>query len=134
MVKVSVESFSSVQFFATPWTTALQVSLSIINSWGLLKLMSIVWVMPSNHLVLCHVISSSCLKSLPSSRSLPMSKFFTSGGQSIGVLTSVLPKNIQGWFPLGWTGLISLQSRGFSRVFSNTTVQKHQFFGAQLPL
>ena len=65
-----------------------------------------------------------------------MSQFFTSGGQSIEVLASVsaLPMNIQDWFPLGWTGLISLQSKGLSRIFSNTTVQKHQFFGAQLSL
>ena len=77
---------------------------------------------------------SSCLQSFLASGSFPMSKFFPSGGQSIGVLASasVLPINIQGWFPLGWTGLISLQSKGLSRVFSNTTVQKHQFFSIQL--
>ena len=74
---------------------------------------------------------SSCLQSCPASGSFPMSQFFTSRGQSIGVSASasVLPMNIQVWFPLGWTGWISLQSKGFSRVFSNTTVQKHQFFG-----
>ena len=79
---------------------------------------------------------SSCPQSLPASGSFPMSQFFTSGGQSIGVSTSasVLPMNIQDWSPLGWTGWISLQSKGLSRVFSNTTVQKHQFFGAQLSL
>ena len=79
---------------------------------------------------------SSCLQSLPASGSFPLSQFFASGGQSIGVsaLTSVLPINIQDWFPLGWTGWISLQSKGLSRVFSNTTVQKHQFFDAQLSL
>ena len=132
MVKVSVQAFSSVQLFATPWTAALQDSLSITNSWSLLKLMSIVSVMPSNHLIVCHVISSSCLQSFPASRSLPMSQFFTSGDQSIGVLASVLPKDIQGWFPLGWTGWISMHSKGLSRVFFNTTVQNHQFFGAQL--
>ena len=79
---------------------------------------------------------SSCLWSFPASRSFQMSQFFTSGGQSIGVsaLSSVLPMNIQDLFPLGWTGLISLQSKGLSRVFSNTIVQKHQFFGAQLSL
>ena len=77
---------------------------------------------------------SSCPQSLPASGSFPMSQLFTSGGQSIGVSasTSVLPMNIQDWSPLGWTGCISLQSKGLSRVFSNTTVQKHQFFGAQL--
>ena len=76
---------------------------------------------------------SSCLQSLPASESFPMSQLFTSGGQSTGVsaLASVLPKNTQGWSPLEWTGWISLQSKGLSRVFSNTTVQKHQFFGAQ---
>ena len=77
---------------------------------------------------------SSCLQSLPESGSFPMSQLFASGGQRIGVSasTSVLPVNIQDWSPLGWTGWISLQSKRLSRVFSNTTVQKHQFFGAQL--
>ena len=85
----------------------------------------------------CHpTISSSVapfsywLQSFPASGSFPMSQFFTSGGQSIGVSASVLPMNIQDWFPLGLIGWISLQSKGLSRVFSNTTVQKHQFFGA----
>ena len=75
----------------------------------------------------------SCLQSFPISGSFPMSQFFTSGGTIIGASASasVLPTNIQDWFPLGLTGLISLQSKGLSRVFSNTTVQKHQFFGAQ---
>ena len=77
---------------------------------------------------------SSCLQSCPASGSFPMSQFFASGGQSIGASASVLPMNIQDWFPLGWTGLISLQSKGFSRAFSNTTVQKHHFFSAQLSL
>ena len=79
---------------------------------------------------------SSCLQSFPASGSFPMSQFFASGGQSIGIsaLASVLPMNIQNWFPLGWTAWISLQSKGLSRVFSNTTVQKHQFFGTQLSL
>ena len=79
---------------------------------------------------------SSCLQSFTASGSFPMSWFFSSGGQSIGVSASasVLPMNIQDWFPLGWTGWISLQSKGLSRVFSNTTVQKHQFFGTQLSL
>ena len=72
---------------------------------------------------------SSCLQSFPASGSLQMSKFFTSGGQSIGASGSFLPMNIQDWFPLGLTGLISLQSKGLSRVFCNTIVQKHQFFG-----
>ena len=79
---------------------------------------------------------SSCTQSFPASGSFPMSQFFPSGDQSIGVsaLASVLPMNTQGWSPLEWTGWISLQSKGLSRVFSNTTVQKHQFFGAQLSL
>ena len=79
---------------------------------------------------------SSCLQSFSASGSFLMSLFFTSGGQSIGTSASasVLPMNIEGWFPLGLTGLISLQSKGLSRVFSNTTVQKHQFFDAQLSL
>ena len=77
---------------------------------------------------------SSCPHSLPASESFPMSQLFTWGGQSIGVSasTSLLPNNTQGWSPLGWTGWISLQSKGLLRVFSNTTVQKHQFFGTQL--
>ena len=79
---------------------------------------------------------SSCPQSLPASGSFPVSQFFKSGGQSIGVSasTSVLPMNTQDWSPLGWTGWISLQSRGLSRVFSNTTAQKHQFFSTQLSL
>ena len=79
---------------------------------------------------------SSCLQSFPASRSFPMSQFFASGGQSIGLSASasVLPMNIQNRFHLGWTGWITLQSKGLSRVFSNTTVQKHQFFHAQLSL
>ena len=79
---------------------------------------------------------SSCLQSFPASGSFPMSQFFSSGGQSIGVSasTSVLPVNTQDWSPLGWTGWISLQSKGLSRVFSNTRVQKHQLFGTQLSL
>ena len=79
---------------------------------------------------------SSRLQSFPPSGSFQMSQFFVSGGQSIGVsaLASVLPMNIHDWFPLGWTGWISLQSKGLSRVFSNTTIRKHQFFGAQLSL
>ena len=82
------------------------------------------------------VPSSSCLQSLPASGSFPMRQLFASGGQNTGVSASasVLPMNTQDWSPLGWTGWISLQSKGLSRVFSNTTAQKHQFFGAQLSL
>ena len=75
---------------------------------------------------------SSCPQSLPASESFPMSQLFTWGGQSIGVSASALPMNTHDWSPLGWTGWISLQSKGLSRVFSNTTVQKHQFLGTQL--
>ena len=101
----------------------------------LLKLMSIELVMPCNHLILCHPLLH--LPSIfPSIRGFKMSQLFASGGQSIGVSASasVRPMNIQDWFPLGWTGWISLQSKGLSRVFSNTTVQKHQFFNTQLSL
>ena len=82
------------------------------------------------------VITFSHLQSFPEPRSFPMSQFFASGGRSIraSALASVLPMNIQDWFPLGWTGWISLQSKGLSTAFSNITVQKHQFFGAQLSL
>ena len=82
------------------------------------------------------VVHFSCLQSFPASGSFQMSPFFLSGGQSIGVSASalVLPMNIQDWFPLGCTGWISLQSKGLSRVFSDATVQKHQFFGIQLSL
>ena len=108
---------------STPWTAAHQASLSIINSRNLLKLMSIESVMPSNHLILCCPFFS-CLQSFPASGSLPMSQFFASSGQSVGVsaVASVLPMNIQDLFPLGWIGWISLQSKGLSRVFSNTIV------------
>ena len=124
-----------VQFFATPWTVAHRASLSITDTQSLLKLMSIKLVIPSNHLMVgWDVPFSSHLQSFPASGSFQMSQFFASGGQNIGVSASasVLPMNNQDWFPLGWTGWISLQSRGFSRVFSNTTVQKHQFFRTQL--
>ena len=118
--------------FAIPWTSAHQASLFITNSQSLLKLMSIKSLMPSNHLIL--IPFSSCLQYFPVSGAFPMSQFFASGGQSIGASASVLPMNIQDWSPLGWSGWISLQCKGLSRVFSNTTVQKHQFFGYQLSL
>ena len=126
----SVQSLSCVQLFATAWTAACQASLSITNSQSLLKLMPIESVMPSNHLILCHplLLPPSVF---PSIRVFSNESFFASGGQNTGVSASasVLPMNIQDWFPLG---LLSLQSKGFSRVFSNTTVQKHQFFSTQL--
>ena len=129
----SVQWLSHVWLFATPWTAARQASLSITSSWNLLKLMSVESVMPSNHLILC-CPRLPCPQSFPTLGSFPLSQFFASGGQSIGASASVLPMNIQDWFPLGLTELIYSLSKGLSRVFSNTTVQKHQFFGAQLSL
>ena len=130
----SVQSLSHVWLFETPWTAVRQASLSITNSWNLLKLMSIKSVMPS--ISFSVILFSSCLQSFPESGSYQMSQFFASGGQSTGVSASasVLPMNIQHWYPLGWTGWISLQSKELSRVFSNTTIQKHQFFGTHLSL
>ena len=130
----SVQLLSRVWLFVTPWTAACQASLSITNSQSLLKLMSIESVMPSNHLILCHpLLLPSIFHNI---RYFQMNQFFTSGGQCIGVSASasVLPMNIQDWFPLGWTGRILLLSEGLSRVFPHTTVQKHQFFSAQLSL
>ena len=129
----SVQLLNRVWLFVTPWIAAHQASLSITNSWSSLKLKSIEPVMPSSHLILCCPLLL-LPQSLPASESFPMSQLFTWGGQSTGIsaLASFLPKNIQDWFPLEWTGWISLQSKGLSRVFSNTTVQKHQFSGAQL--
>ena len=131
----SVQSLSHVRLFATPWTAARQASLSITNSQSLLNLMSIESVMPSNHLILCHPLFFPP-SIFSSSRSFQMSQLFAWGGQSTGVSasSSVLPVNIQDWFSLGWTGWISLLSKGLSRIFSNITVQKHQFFSAQLSL
>ena len=121
-----------------PWTAARQASLPITNSWSLLKLTFIESVMPSNHLIFIHLI----LFLLPSI--FPSIRVFSNESalrirwrcESIGVSasTSVLLMNTQDWSPSGWTGWISLQSKGLSRVFSNTTVQKHQSFGAQLSL
>ena len=131
----SVQLLSRVCLFVTPLTAARQASLSIINSQSLLKLMSTELVMPFNHLILCHPFYSH-LQSLPASESFPVSQLFSSGGQSIGVSASasVPPMNIQDWFPLGWTDLISLQPEGLSRLFSNTTVQKYEVFSTQLSL
>ena len=124
---IVVQSLSLVQLFLTPWTVAHQAI-----SWSFLKLMSIELVVPANYLIFCCPLSS-CLQSFPASGSFLMSQLFESGGQSIraSALASVLPMNIQNWFPLGLTGLISLQSKGLSRVFSNTMVQKQSFFGTQ---
>ena len=129
----SVQSLSLFQLFAIPWTTACQAPCPsptpgvYPNSCPL---------SPRCHLTISSSVIpfSSCPQAFPASGSFHMSQLFASGGQSIGVSasTSVLPMNTQDWCPLGWTGWISLQSKGLSRVFSNTTVQKHQFFGAQL--
>ena len=132
-VHFSSVMLSRVWLFATPWITARQASLSITNSWSSLKLMCIELVMPSSHLILCRPLL--LLPSIPPvSGSFLMSQLFTWGGQSTGVSASApdLSMNTQDWSPLGWPGWISLQSKGLSRVFSNTIVQKHQFFCAQL--
>ena len=129
----SDQSLSRVRLFATPWITARQASLSITNSRSSLRLTSIESVMSSSPLILCCPLLL-LPQSLPASESFPMSQLFAWGGQIIGVSASasVLAMNTQDWSPLEWTGWISLQSKGLSRVFSNTTVQKHQFFGTQL--
>ena len=122
------------QLFITLWIAAHWASLFITtpgacsNSWPLSQ-----WCHPT---ISSSVIPFSYIQSFPSSGSFPMSQFFASGGPSIGASASasVLPMNFRDWSPLGWTGWISSQSKGLSRVFSNTTVQKHQFFGAQLSL
>jgi len=140
MLTSSVQSLSSVLLFATPWTAACQAALSITNSWSLLKLMSIELVMPSNHFILC------CSLLLPPSI-FPIIKVFSN--ESVlhirwpkywSFSFSISPSNEYAGlisFRIDWsdlTGLISLLSKGLSRVFSNTIVQKHQFFGTQLSL
>ena len=131
----SVQSLSCVQLFETPWTVAPQASLSFTNSWSLLKLMCIKLVLPSNHLILCHplILLPSIFSSIrvffnESVLGTRRPKYWSF---SFSISPSV---NIQDWSPLGWTGWISLQSKGLSRVFSNTTVQKPQFFCTQLSL
>ena len=142
----SVQSLSHVRLFATPWITARQASLSITISQSSLIFTSIESVMPSSHIILGRPLlllppippsirvfsnkSQLLLEILISNQS----QLFAWGGQSIGVstLASVLPMNTQYWSPSEWTGWIFFQSKGLSRVFSNTTVQKHQFFSAQL--
>ena len=128
----SVQLLSRVRLFATPWIAARQASLSITNSWSSLRLTSIESVMPSSHLILCH--SLLLLPLIP-----PSIRVFSN--ESILHMRwpkywsfnfrSFLPKNTQDW-SLEWIGCISLQSKGLSRVFSNTTIQKHQFFGSHL--
>ena len=141
---------SRVWLFSTPWTAAGQASLSIINSRSLLKLMSIESVMPSNHLILCHplLLVPSILCSIRGfsnelvlwirwpkcwSFSFSISRFNEYSGL-VSFRIDWLDLWLDLWFPLGWTGWISLQSKGHSRVFSNTTVEKHKFSSAQLSL
>ena len=132
----SVQLFSCVQLFVTPWTAAHQASLSITNSWSLPKLISIESGMPSNYLILCHPL-------LLLSSIFPRIRVFSNESAlhirwpkywSFSFSISASNGHTQDWSPLGWTGWISLQSKGLSRVFSNTTVQKHLFFSAQLSL
>ena len=128
----SLFSWEVVADSATPWTIAHQASLSFIISWSLLS------SCPLSRWCYLTISSSAtlfsfCLQPFQASGSFPMSQLFALGGQSIGPSASVLPMNIQDWLPWGLTGLISLQSKGLSRVFSST-IWKHQFFGAQLSL
>ena len=130
----SVQSLSHVQHLAIPWTATHQTSLSITNSQSLPKLMSVESVMPSNHLILCcpllvlpSIFPSIRVFSNESTLHIRWPKYWFQ-------LQHQLPMNPQDWSPLGWTGWISFQSKGLSRVFSSTTVEKHQFFGAQLSL
>ena len=129
----SVQSLSCVRLFVTPWIAARQASLSITNSWSSLKLTSIESVMSSSHLILCRPLlllppipPSITVFSNESTLHMRWPKYWSF---SFNIIPS---KEHPGWSPLEWTGWISLQSKGLSRVFSNTTVQKHQFFGAQL--
>ena len=126
---VVVQSLSHVWFFVASWTAAFQSSLSFTISQSLLKLTSIESLMLT--ISSSAVPFSFCLQSFPASVSFPVGWLFVSGGQSIEASASVLPTNIQGWFPLGLTGLISLMFKGLSIVFPSTTVWKHQFFGSQ---
>ena len=131
-VVVVVQSCSRIRLYAIQWTAACRASLSFTISWSLLKLMSIESVMPFNHLVLCHSFLFLLLI-FPSIRVFSNESALRISGQSTGASASasVPSKNIQDWFPWGLTGLTSLLSKGLSRVFSNTIVQKHQYFGAQ---
>ena len=130
----SVQLLSRVRLFVTPWAAAHQASLFITNFWSLPKLMSIESVMPSNHLILCRpfllllpsIFPSIRVFSNESALHIRWPKYWSSS-------FNISPSNeTQDWSPLGWTGWISLQSKGLSKVFSNTTVQKHPFFSAQL--
>ena len=131
----SVQSLSRVWLSVTPWTAAQSACLSITNSQSLPKFMSAESVTPSNHLILCcpllllpSIFPSIRVFSNESALCIRWPKYWVSAS------TSVLPTNIKNWFPLGWTGWISLQSKGLSGIFSNTTVQEHQFFSTWLSL
>ena len=139
--KTNSVQFSSVQWrsyfwlFVTPWTAAHQASLSITNSQSLLKLMSIASLIPSNHLILCHpfLLTPSIIPSIRIFSNESVLRIRSPKYWSFSF--SLSPSNeYSDWFPLGWTGWISLQSKRLSRVFSNTTVQKHRFFSIQLSL
>ena len=129
----SVQLLSRVWLFGTPWTPWTPCPSPTPGVYWNSRPLSR-WCHPTISSSVIPV--SSCLQYFSASGSIPVSQFFASGGHNIGVSASasVLPMNIQDWFPLGWTGWISMQSKGLSRVFSNTTVQKHQFFSAQLSL
>ena len=129
----SVQSLSRVLRFVTPWITAHQASMSITNSRSTLKLTSIESAMPSSQLILCRPLLLLPLIP-PSIRVFPNESNFGIRWPKYWSFSfsTVLPMNTQDWSPLGWTGWISLQSKGLLRVFSNTRLQKHQFFGAQL--
>ena len=127
----SVQLLSRVWLFVTPWIAACQGSLSITNSWSLLKLMPIESVMPSSHLILCHPLL--LLPPIPPSiRVFSNESTLQMRWPKYWSFSFSISSSTQGWSPLEWTGWISLQSKGLSRVFSNTTVQKHQFFGTQI--
>ena len=142
--RVVGQLLSHVWLFATTWTEEHQASLFFTITQSLLKLMPINSVMSSNHLILCHpllflhsIFPSIRVFSNESALHIRWTKYSASTSDKVfrvSASTSILPKNTQDWSPLGWTSWISLQSKGLSRVFSNTTVQKHQFFGAQLSL
>ena len=126
---VFVQSLSRVQLFVTPCTAAHQASLSFTISWSLLKLISTESMMPSNHLIL--LPPSPLAVNLSQHQVFSMRRLLTSGDQCMGPSASALSMNIQGWFHLGLTGLISLLSKGLSRISSSTAVWKYQCFGAQ---
>ena len=134
----SVQLLSCVWLFATPWTAADRATLSITNTQSLLKFMSIESMMLSNQLILCQLLLLPP-SIFPASGSFQMSQFFTSGGQSIGVSASasVLRMNIQDWFPIGWTGWISLQSKGLKSLLQHhsskaSSLHHPAFFSVQL--